>query len=445
MAPSSPPHVVIVGGGFAGLHAARALKREPVRITLLDLQNHHLFQPLLYQVATAALNPSDVATPLRSIFRRQKNVAVLLGEAVAVDVERKRLILADDEIGYDLLVIATGATHSYFGHEAWGAYAPGLKRIDDALEIRRRVLLAFEAAEREPDPVLRTAWLNFVIIGAGPTGVELAGALAEISRLTLADDFRSIRPESARVILVEAGPRILPAYPPELSLKAQRQLERMGAEVDLGAAVTGVDAAGVQLGERRIAARTVLWAAGVIASPLARSLGVPLDRAGRVAVRPDLSVPGHEEIFVVGDLASLTTAQGKPVPGVAPAAIQQGRHVARNITRAIRGQPRLPFVYRDKGTVATIGRAAAVADLPWAKIAGWVAWWLWLVVHLFFLIGFRNRVFVLSQWAWARFTTGRGARLITGEKHPLALVEHRRRPVRSDGEAAPQPEAPPPP
>lgn len=420
MSASPRPHVVIIGGGFAGLYAARGLGRAPVRITLIDLQNHHLFQPLLYQVATAALNPSDIATPLRRVFRGQKNVTVLLGEATGVDPERRRLILADESIPYDYLVVATGATHSYFGHGEWEKHAPGLKRIDDALEIRRRVLLAFEAAEREVDPERQKAWLSFAIVGGGPTGVELAGALAEISRRTLAADFRHIHPEFARVMLLEAGPRILSAYPPELSEKAKRQLEKIGAEVHTKATVTGIDEEGISLGEERIAARTVIWAAGVQASPLARSLGAPLDRAGRVLVNPDLTVPGHPEIFVAGDLASLQS-RGKPVPGVAPAAIQQGKHVARAIARRLRGEATEPFHYFDKGTVATIGRAAAVADLPWVKVAGWLAWWLWVFVHIFFLIGFKNRAFVLAQWAWARFTTGRGARLITGESHPPAL------------------------
>jgi NADH dehydrogenase len=426
------PHVVIVGGGFAGLYAGRALRRAKVQVTLIDLQNHHLFQPLLYQVATAALNASDIAIPLRRVFRRQRNMTVLLGEATSIDLAGKKLILADDAIPYDYLVLATGATHSYFGHDEWEKDAPGLKRITDALEIRRRVLLAFEAAEREEDEATRRAWLNFVLVGGGPTGVELAGALAEISRRTLAKDFRRIQPESARVILLEAGPRILAAYPPSLSEKAKKQLEQLGAEVHVGKAVTKIDTQGVQLGDDRIDARTVIWAAGVRASPLARALDVPLDKAGRVIVEPDLTVPGHPEIFVAGDLASLK-CDGKVVPGVAPAAIQQGKYVGKSILRRLAGKKSEPFRYFDKGTVATIGRAAAVADLPWIKIAGWIAWWLWLVVHLFFLIGFKNRAFVIFQWAWARFTSGRGARLITGEKHPLELKQRKALPEAKKG------------
>jgi NADH dehydrogenase len=412
--PSGPPHVVVVGGGFGGLYAVRALNGAPVRITLIDRRNHHLFQPLLYQVATAALNPSNIATPIRAVLRRQKNVTVLLAEATAVDLARKKVMLEEGELDFDSLILATGAAHSYFGHDDWAPFAPGLKSIEDALEIRRRVLLAYEAAEREPEDERRREWLTFVIVGGGPTGVELAGALAEISRHTLARDFRHIDPTQARVILVEGVDRVLPPFPPELSEKAREQLVRLGVEVRTAARVTGVDPAGVTIGTERIAARTVLWAAGVAASPLARSLGVPLDRAGRVPVSPELAVPGHPEVFVIGDLSSLQH-EGKPVPGLAPAAIQMGRHAAENIRRAIRGEPLLPFHYRDKGSLATIGRGAAVAAFPKSQWSGLIAWWMWLLVHIFFLIGFRNRVLVMLEWAWAYLTWHRGARLITGD------------------------------
>jgi NADH dehydrogenase len=416
----SLPHVVIVGGGFGGLQAARALARAPVRVTLVDRRNHHLFQPLLYQVATAALNPADIAAPIRRVLRRQRNARVILGTVRAVEPAERKVLLEDGgEIAYDRLVLATGATHSYFGHDEWAAAAPGLKTIEDALEIRRRVLLAFEAAEREDDPERRRAFLTFVVVGGGPTGVELAGALAEVARHALARDFRRIDPRAARIVLVEAADRLLGAFPPQLSESARRQLERLGVTVRLGAKVTAIDRAGVSLGEERLAARTVLWAAGVAASPLARSLGAPLDRAGRVKVRPDLTVPGHEEIFVIGDLAALEQ-EGKLIPGVAPAAIQEGEHAARNILRALRGEPLAPFRYRDKGSLATIGRAAAVAEIGRFELTGVLAWLAWLAIHIFFLIGFRNRAIVLFQWAWAYLTYDRGARLITGEVCPEA-------------------------
>jgi NADH dehydrogenase len=408
------PHVVIIGGGFAGLYAARGLKNLPVRVTLLDKHNYHLFQPLLYQVATAALNPSDIAAPIRSILRRQRNTMVILAEAVGVDTARKVVKLADGELGYDHLVIATGATHSYFAHPEWERDAPGLKTIEDALEIRRRVLLAFEAAERETDPEKQKAWLTFVIVGGGPTGVELAGALSEIARQTMIRDFRRIDPGSARVILVEARERVLPTYPAELSEKAQRQLATLGVEVITGGLVSEVTKCEVRVGETRIAARTVLWGAGVKASPLAESLGVPLDRAGRVLVEPDLTIPGHKDIFVLGDLAAARQTDGSFVPGVAPAAIQMGQHTAMNLRRAVEGQPLRAFHYRDKGSLATIGRAAAVADFGRIRLGGFIAWFAWLAIHIFFLIGFRNRFLVITQWAWAYLTYQRGARLITG-------------------------------
>jgi NADH:ubiquinone reductase (H+-translocating) len=407
------PHVVIVGGGFGGLYAAFALRDAPVRLTLVDRRNHHLFQPLLYQVATAALNPSDIAEPIRSILRRQRNTTVLLAEARAVDVAARRVQLEGEALDYDFLIVATGATHSYFGHDEWAAHAPGLKSIEDALEIRRRVFSAYEAAERERDAARRRALLTFVIIGAGPTGVELAGALAEISRHALSDEFRRIDPREARVILVEGMDRVLPPYPADLSASARAQLGRLGVEVRTGSRVTGVDAGGVSLGDERLAARTVLWAAGVQASPLARSLGGPLDRAGRVHVGPDLELPGHPEVFVVGDLAAFEQ-DGQPVPGIAPTAMQQGRHAAASIVRALRGEPPRPFRYVDKGSFATIGRGAAVGNVfgRW-RMSGLAAWLAWLAIHIFFLIGFRNRVLVLFHWAYSYLTYRRGARLIT--------------------------------
>jgi NADH dehydrogenase len=407
------PRVVIVGGGFGGLTAAQALRRAPVKVTLIDRRNHHLFQPLLYQVATAGLNPSDIAVPIRRILRSQKNAEVLLAEARAIDLEARTITLDKGSLGYDYLIVATGARHSYFGHEEWTADAPGLKSIGDALEIRRRVLSAFEEAECEPDPAVRLPWLTFVIVGAGPTGVELAGALSEISRHALAKDFRRIDPTHARVILIEGSDRVLPPYPPDLSEKARRQLVGLSVDVRTGKVVTAIDADGVNIGDERIATHTVLWAAGVKGSGFGRALGVPLDRAGRVLVNPDLTIPGHPEVCVVGDLASLSV-DGVPVPGVAPAAMQEARHAANNILRAIRNEPGLPFRYHDKGSLATIGRSAAVAQMGKVKLSGTIAWLTWLFVHILFLIGFRNRVIVLFQWAWSFFSYDRGARLITG-------------------------------
>jgi NADH dehydrogenase len=420
------PRVVIVGGGFGGLEAARALARAPVRVIVVDRRNHHLFQPLLYQVATAALSPGDIAAPIRAVLRHQENAEVILGEVSAVHPARRSVALEDGaELAYDFLVLATGATHSYFGHDEWAPLAPGLKTIEDAVEIRRRILLAFERAEREPDEEERRALLTFAVVGAGPTGVELAGALAEIARRTLAADFRHIAPESARVVLLEAAGRVLPPYPEKLSRAARAQLERLGVEVRTGAAVTRIDERGVTLGAERVEARTVLWGAGVAASPLARSLGVPLDRAGRVRVSADLSAPGHPELFVVGDLAAVEREGGGLVPGVAPAAIQEGRHAARNVLRAARGEATLPFRYRDKGLMATIGRAAAVARVGRLEFSGLVAWLAWLLVHVFFLIGFRNRVAVILQWAWSYLTFKRGARLITDTAEQWRLAAAR--------------------
>ncbi len=409
------PHVIILGAGFGGLYAAKALKRAPVRVTVVDRRNYHLFQPLLYQVATAALNPSDIAYPIRAVVARQKNTNVILGDATAIDVSKKLIKLVDGEIAYDYLIVATGATHSYFNHPEWERTAPGLKTIEDALEIRRRVLLAFEAAERESDPDRQKAWLTFVIVGGGPTGVELAGALSEIARQTMIRDFRNINPSSARVILIEGRERVLPTYPPDLSKKAEEQLRELGVEVIPSGMVSAVDEKSARVGNTLIPTRTVLWAAGVQASPIARTLNAPLDRAGRVLVNDDLTIPDHPEVFVVGDLAALK----QPAPGVAPAAIQEGVHAAKNIERAIRGQPMEPFRYWDKGSLATIGRAAAVADFGKFQISGFLAWLAWLTIHIFFLIGFRNRLLVILQWAWAYVTYERGARLITGKVEPL--------------------------
>ena len=413
--PSRPPHVVIVGAGFGGLYAARALKSAAVEITIIDRHNYHLFQPLLYQVATAGLSPGDIAYPIRGVVRRQKNTRVFLAEANAIDVGARKVILRDGEVGYDYLILATGASHSYFGHQDWEAHAPGLKSIDDALEIRRRILVAFEKAERESDPARRQELLTFVVVGAGPTGVELAGAIGEIASKVMARDFRNINPQEARVILVEAGPRILPAFPEELSTRAEESLRELCVEVRKDSPVTSIQPGAIVIGNERIVAATVLWAAGVIASPLARSLGVPLDKAGRVLVEPDLSIPGHPEVFVIGDLAAFLHQTGRPLPGLAPVAIQQGRHAAKNILRRCQGLPSQPFHYVDRGILATIGRAAAVADFGVAKFSGFLAWVIWLFVHIFWLIGFRNRFIVLFEWAWAYITFQRSARLITGD------------------------------
>jgi NADH dehydrogenase len=405
------PHVVVVGGGFAGLSAARRLGGRDVRVTLLDRRNHHVFQPLLYQVATAGLSAPEVAAPLRRILRRYQNVTVLLAEATRVAAAERQVILTDGEIGYDYLILATGATHSYFGHAGWERFAPGLKSLEDALVIRRRMLLAFERAEREPDPERRSDWLTFVVIGGGPTGVELAGTLIEIARYTLRHEFRRVDPAEARVILLEGLDRVLPPYPPDLSEKARQQLERLGVEVRTRSMVTGVDAEGVMVGFERLRARTVLWGAGVAASPLGRSLAAPVDKAGRVKVEADLSVPGHPEVFVAGDLAAFEQ-DGRPVPGVAPAANQMGDHAAGNVLRLAKGEAPRPFHYVDKGSLATIGRRAAVAVIGPVKLSGLPAWLAWLGIHIFFLIGFRNRIVVIFEWALAYFTHQRNARLI---------------------------------
>ena len=409
--------VAIVGGGFAGLWAARALASATVEIVLVDRGNHHLFQPLLYQVATAGLSAPDIAAPLRHILRKQRNVEVRMATVTGIDAAAKRLALDDGgTLEFDILLLASGATHAYFGNDQWAQHAPGLKTLDDALDLRRKLLRAFERAEAATDPAERAAWLNFAIVGGGPTGVELAGTLAEIARHTLKDEFRHIDPASARVRLVEAGPRVLAAFPEELSAKAKRQLEKLGVDVSLGTPVKDITADGYVLGDAFVPAKTVVWAAGVAASPLGAMLGVPLDRAGRVQVQPDLGVPGHPDIFVAGDLAALMQANGKPVPGVAPAAKQMGRYVAHVIRARLAGAaPPPPFAYRDFGNLATIGRMAAVVDLGKLRFSGLLAWWFWLVMHVFFLIGFRNRLVVLLNWWWAYWSYQRAARIILGD------------------------------
>jgi NADH dehydrogenase len=421
------PQVLILGSGFGGLEAGKVLRGKPVGVTILDRHNYHLFQPLLYQVATATLSPGDIASPIRWIFRRAANVRVLLGEATAIDAANRRVQLADGAaLDYDFLIVATGASHTYFGHDEWGQHAPGLKTLEDALHIRRRILLAFERAEREPDPARRQELLTFVLVGGGPTGVELAGTLAEIARHTLRREFRSIDPSQARIILVEAGPTILSAFPEGLRNAARASLRRLRVEVREGIAVTGVDKGGVTLGTERISAATVLWTAGVAASPLVRSLGAPMDRAGRVLVQPDLSVPGHPEVFVVGDAASYLDDKGKPLPGVAQVAMQQATHAARGILGRLEGSPSKPFVYRDLGNMAIVGRGAAVADLGWIRFSGVTAWFSWLFLHIVQLIGFRNRLLVLVQWAVAFVTFQRSVRLITNDE------DRSGRPDRSD-------------
>jgi NADH:ubiquinone reductase (H+-translocating) len=410
----SVPHVVIVGGGFGGLSAAKVFRGQEVRVTLLDRRNHHVFQPLLYQVASATLSPGDIASPIRWVFRHQRNLRVILGEAQAIDVEARRIALSDGAaLEYDYLIVATGASHAYFGHEEWAAYAPGLKTLEDAIEIRTRMLLAFERAERETDVTRQQQLLTFVLVGGGPTGVEMAGTLAEIARQTLRDEFRSIDTSLARIILVEAGPTILPAFPEKLRDAARESLHRLGVVVREGTAVTGIDASGVALGAERVEAGTVVWAAGVAASPIVKTLGVPVDRAGRALVNLDLSIPGHPEVFVVGDAASLMQS-GKPLPGVAQVAMQGAAHAARNVLRLIERQPTRAFEYHDKGSMAIIGRGAAIADLGWARFSGLLAWMVWLFIHIFMLIGYRNRLAVMLQWGTAYLTFQRSVRLITG-------------------------------
>jgi NADH dehydrogenase len=408
------PQVVIIGGGFGGLSAAKALAHAPVEVILVDRRNHHVFSPLLYQVATAGLSPGDIASPIRWILRHQKNLRVWLAEATAIDTDRRVVRLIDGELPYDFVIVAAGSTHAYFGHNDWQSFAPGLKTLEDALDIRRRVLLSFEQAEREPDRAAQRRLLTFVVVGGGPTGVELAGALAEISRHALANDFRDIDPESARIILVEGGPDVLPTYPAELSAFARRALERLGVSVWTGSLVTGVQAGMVRIGGDTVEAGTVLWAAGVLASPLGATLGVPVDSVGRVMVNEDLTCPGHPEVFVVGDLAAFRSQNGKLLPGVAQVAMQEAAHAGANIARRVAGQPTRPFVYHNLGNMATIGRNSAVGDLPRFRIKGYFAWLMWLFVHIFQLIGFRNRLSVMTQWAFSYMTYQRSVRLITG-------------------------------
>jgi NADH dehydrogenase len=413
------PRVVIVGGGFGGLYAARALKHAPVRVTIIDRHNYHLFQPLLYQVATATLSPADIARPIRQVVRRQRNTEVLLAEVTEIDTGRRALTLADGRtLRYDFLILAAGAVDQYFGHAEWAPVAPGMKTIDDATEIRRRFLLAFEHAEQTDDPELQRALLTFVVIGGGPTGVEMAGAFAEIARHTLSRDFRNFDPRAARILLIEGGPRLLSAYDEELSRSAQEQLEALGVEVRLNSIVTRIELGAVYIGEERIPTYPVVWAAGVAASPLGKGLGVPTDRMGRVEVLPDLSIPGHPEVFAIGDMASFPHQTGKPLPGVAQVAMQGGEAAARNIRRTLARQPRERFRYRDKGSMATIGRAKAIAQIGRLQLTGFIAWLAWLFIHVLFLIGFRNRVAVFMEWAWSYLTWQRGARLITGEVRP---------------------------
>jgi len=420
--------VVIVGGGFGGLSAALGLGRAPVEVTLVDRCNYHLFQPLLYQVATGTLSPANIASPLRNFLKRRKNTRVLLAEATGIDGSNHRVILSDGSIEYDTLVVATGSSHQYFGHDEWEKFAPGLKTVEDATDMRRRILLAFETAEREPDPEKLRACMTFVIVGGGPTGAELAGALGEIANDTLRRDFRKIDPSDARIILVEGTDRVLPAYPRKLSASAQRMIERLGVTVRTSAMVTDVSKESVTIREgdktETIPTRTVLWAAGVLGSPLGRMVaqqtGATIDKAGRVSVEPDLTAPGHPEIFVIGDLANFVHQTGRPLPGVAQPAIQQGRYVAALIKRRLQGKKSRPFHYLDKGNLATIGRGAAVADLNWLHLSGFPAWLLWIFIHLLYIVEFQNRLLVFVQWAWFYLTFDRSARLITG-KNPLPL------------------------
>ncbi len=414
---AAQPHVVIIGAGFGGLTTAQALKDAPVRVTVVDRTNHHLFQPLLYQVAMAGLSPADIAAPIRSILRRQSNVSVRLAEATGVDFTEQYVHLSDgtekESLRYDYLVLATGGRTTYFGHDEWEQFAPGLKDLDDAVEIRRRVLLAFEAAEKEDQPQRRRELLTFVVVGGGPTGVELAGAIAELAKYVLARDFRTINPEAAEILLIEGGPEILPSFPSSLSESARRQLASLGVKIRTGAHVTKIDEEGVYLGEEQIRAATVIWGAGVGATSFTSRLGLPVDRGGRVLIEPDLTLPGHRNVFAIGDMTHLEQ-DGKPLPGVSPVAMQMGRAVARNIENDLAGRPYENFHYIDKGSMATIGRKAAIAQIGKIHLSGFMAWMAWLLLHIFYLIGFRNRMVVLFNWAWSYFTYQRGARLITG-------------------------------
>ena len=420
--PGSGAKLVVIGGGFAGLWATRALAKAPLDITLIDRANHHLFQPLLYQVATAGLSAPDIAAPLRQILRDQANVRVLLAEVSGIDLPHKTVTLqGGQQLPYDQLLVASGATYSYFGHDEWAPHAPGLKTLDDALLIRRRVLLAFERAEAATTEEEQQAWLHFAVVGGGPTGVELAGTLAEIARHTLRQEFRRIDPRRAQVRLIEAGPALLASFPPRLQQRTRTQLERLGVEVQCGTPVADITATGYRLGDRVESCRTVLWAAGVAASPLGSMLGAEIDRAGRVKVNADLTLPGHPDVFVAGDLAAVLQPDGRPVPGVAPAAKQMGSHVAATLKARLKGQPSTPFVYADYGNLATIGRMAAVVDLRGLQFSGVLAWWFWLAAHIFFLIGFHNRVSVLINWGWAYWTYQRSARIVVGRDAPAEM------------------------
>ena len=426
MSDKSRPRIIVVGAGFGGLTAAQNLARLPVQVTVVDRKNHHTFQPLLYQVATAGLSPGEIAAPIRWILRAHSNIKVLLEEVQEFNLKSHSVVTNEAILPYDYLVVAAGASHAYFGHPEWEPLAPGLKTIEDALEIRRRVLLAFELAERQTANGAPEFPLNFVVVGGGPTGVELAGTLAEISHHVLANEFRAISPARTRILLLEGGPRVLATYSEDLSRKAEDQLKRLGVEVHTSNVVTRIEPGAVMVGETRIPAAVVLWAAGVAASPLGRKLGVPVDRAGRVLVQPDLSIPDHPEVFVIGDLASLQDEHGKVLPGVAPVALQQGKWVAKTIARDLEHQPRRNFHYNDKGSLATIGRAAGVAQFPKFSLSGYFAWLAWLFIHIFFLIGFRNRLIVMIQWAWSYLTYERGARLITGSNELPGWTETRR-------------------
>ncbi len=424
-APSAAPHVVIVGAGFGGLEAAKKLgQEEAVRVTMIDRTNHHLFQPLLYQIATAALSPADIAAPIRAILSNFPNTTVILAEVKSVDVAAKTVNIGDREIAYDYLILATGARHSYFGHDEWEKLAPGLKSLEDAVEIRRRLLLAFEYAEKITDPAAKAAAMTFVVIGGGPTGVEMAGAIAEISRYTLEKDFRHIDPASAHVILVEGDPRVLSAFPEDLSASAMKQLKQLGVDVRVGVHAKNLTEAGLEIGDEFIPCRVKIWAAGNAASSVGKTIGVPVDKAGRVIVNDDLTIPGHPEVQVIGDLANFAHQGDKPLPGVSPVAMQEGRHAARNVLGMIDGRKPQRFHYWNKGSMATIGRNKAVADLNYVHLSGLPAWLVWLFVHIIFLVGFRNRIAVLIQWAWSYITFNKGARLITrnfqAETRPLS-------------------------